>query len=181
MPSPIAHLTAGYAAYALARAYAPKLTLGRVGPIPGLLLLTGGFSLLPDLDAVAGVLLGDFGRFHNNLTHSLFMGLAVALAFGALMRWQRGSGFWYWVALAGLCYELHIVMDWMTVGRGVMALWPFASQRYQAGNPLFYGLHWSEGLFSPRHLLTAATELVFAVLVLGLVHGFRRRPVAAHN
>ena len=174
MPSPIAHLTAGYAVYVLARSYAPKLELSRVGPLPGLLLLTGGFSLLPDLDTVAGILMGDFGRFHNNATHSLVVGLALACAFGVLMHWRQGSGFGRWFGIALLCYELHVLMDWTTIGRGVMAWWPLTGSRFQAPVFLFYGLHWSQGWWSPRHLWTLATELAFAVGTLLALRRFIR-------
>jgi membrane-bound metal-dependent hydrolase YbcI (DUF457 family) len=134
-----------------------------------LLILTSGLSLLPDLDSLLGLLSGDFGRFHNNLTHSLLVGLGIALVVGALLQWWKGSGFWYWMTLTGLCYDLHVIMDWTTDGRGVMALWPITAQRFLAPVTLFYGLHWSDGLLSERHLVTLATELGFVVLVvLGL-------------
>jgi membrane-bound metal-dependent hydrolase YbcI (DUF457 family) len=171
MPSPIAHLAAGYAIYSLSRTLSPQGELRQVGPFPGLLVFTAGLSLLPDIDSIAGLLTGDFGRFHNNLTHSLLLGLGIAFTIGVLMHWRRGSGFWYWMTLAGLCYDLHVVMDWTTDGRGVMALWPITAQRFLAPVTLFYGLHWSDGLFSERHLITLATELGFVALVLFVLHG----------
>ncbi len=164
MPSPIAHLTAGYVVYALGRTKSPQRELRPLGPIPGLLALTSGLSLLPDVDSVLGLLTGNFGRFHNNLTHSLLLGLGIAVTLGLLMRWLRGSGFWYWVTLAGVSYNLHVIMDWATYGRGVMALWPFSSERYLAPVTLFYGLHWSDGVLSERHLITLSTEVGFAAL-----------------
>ena len=129
MPSPIAHLAAGYAVYTLVKFRADRLgpKTGRVGPIPVLLLVALGFSMLPDIDSVAGILGGDFGRYHNNLTHSLFVGLGVALLFGGLMMWPRRFGFWFAVAFAS--YGLHVVMDSATAGRGVMAFWPLTSER----------------------------------------------------
>lgn len=181
MPSPIAHLTAGYVLYALSRAQQPEPALGRIGPVPGLLAVTAGLSLLPDLDSVVGVLAGDFGRFHNNLTHSLLVGAAVALLFGAAMRAGRGGGFWFWFTVALAAYELHVLMDWTTYGRGVMALWPLTDARFQAPVFLFYGLHWSQGWLSVRHLWTLVTELAFAaVSVLALRRLTRRVAAATH-
>lgn len=176
MPSPIAHLAAGYAVHALSQRAFPERTLGRVWPFPGRLVFAAGLSLLPDVDSIAGLLSGNFGRFHNNLTHSLIVGLGVAIAAGLLMQWLQGAGFGLWTALAGLCYGLHVVMDWMTLGRGVMALWPLTSERYLAPVTLFYGLHWSQGWLSSRHLWTLATELAFlaAVLVAERVIASRR-------
>ena len=177
MPSPIAHLTAGYVLYALSRTHQPQPALARIGPVPGLLAITAGLSLLPDLDSVVGVLAGDFGRFHNNLTHSLLVGAAVALLFGAVMRAVRGGGFWFWFGVALAAYELHVLMDWTTYGRGVMALWPLTSARFQAPVFLFYGLHWSQGWLSVRHLWTLATELAFAAASLLALRRFNRRVV----
>ena len=143
--------------------------------------VTMGFSLLPDLDSIAGVLSGDFGRFHNNLTHSLLVGPVAALLFGAAMQvmYRRGFAFWFGVALAA--YELHILMDWATIGRGVMAWWPLTDARFQAPVFLFYGLHWSQGWLSLRHLWTLVTELAFvAVIVLALRRFTRQQAPAAH-
>ena len=33
-------------------------------------------------------------------------------------------------ALTLACYESHVVMDYFTVGRGVMALWPWTPERF---------------------------------------------------
>jgi hypothetical protein len=101
MPSPLAHLAAGYTIYRLSRRHEPQPSLGRVGPLPGLLAVTAAFSLLPDIDSAVGLLLRDFGRFHNNATHSsccrrvLLSGLRLAgLASSRKIRLlvQRGPG-----------------------------------------------------------------------------------------
>ncbi|MGQ0604765.1 MAG: metal-dependent hydrolase, partial [Anaerolineales bacterium] len=88
MPSPIAHVTAGYVLYKLSRHRWPALDTRRLGPFPRLLVITAGLSMLPDIDSVLGFLTGDFGRFHNNVTHSLIVGFAVALAIAAVMQWR---------------------------------------------------------------------------------------------
>jgi membrane-bound metal-dependent hydrolase YbcI (DUF457 family) len=172
MPSPIAHLAAGYAVYRLGRQYEPEPGLKPVGPLPGLLVVTAVFSLLPDLDSAVGLLLRDLGRFHNNATHSLFAGLCLALAFAGLMWWQRRQ-FVYWFAVAFISYGLHLLMDMATISRGIMLFWPFTDARYLAPVTLFYGLHWSDGWVTIRHLWTLLTELAFAGLVLWLL---QRRP-----
>jgi hypothetical protein len=167
MPSPIAHLTAGYALYALTRVYQPELAPGPPHrSVPFLLTVTMGFSLAPDLDSIVGLLAGDFGRFHNNLTHSLLVGAVVSLVFGAAMQALRGRGFGFWFGVSLAAYELHVLMDWTTFGRGVMAWWPLTDVRFQAPVFLFYGLHWSQGWLSFRHLWTLVTELAFAAAAL---------------
>lgn len=169
MPSPIAHLAASYVVYRLARRYEPEPKLPPMGPAPGLLLVTAVFSTLPDVDSVVGLLARDFGRFHNNATHSLIVGLGVSLLFAALMRWRRGRGFFYWFSVAAASYTLHIFMDAATVSRGVMALWPLTDTRFLAPVTIFYGLHWSDGWISIRHLWTLLTELLFVALLFGLL------------
>lgn len=140
-----------------------------IGSAPRLLVVTAVFSLLPDIDSAIGFLTGDFGRFHNNATHSLIAGAFFSLIFAALMWWRGRQGFLYWFAVAMVSYSLHIMMDAATVSRGVMALWPFTDTRYLFPVTLFYGLHWSDGWLSIRHLWTLLTELLFLALVLGLL------------
>lgn len=170
MPSPIAHTTMGYVIHKLYQARRPGRSLGRLGPLPGLLVLAAGLSLLPDVDSIAGILLKDFGRYHNNGSHSLFVGLAVALAIGGLAWRIKRSGFVDWFVLVLLCYQFHIVLDFFTVGRGVMLFWPLSAARFQSPLKLFYGLHWSDGILSINHLWTLFNELAFAALAALVIH-----------
>ena len=62
-------------------------------------------------------------------------------------------------------------MDFFTIGRGVMVFWPLSLERFASPVPLFYGLHWSDGYLSERHLITLVTELGFLFL-LGIVMHF---------
>ncbi len=167
MPSPIAHTAAGYLIY---RLYQPQVAQQEgehrvlMSRLP-LLAVTVFLSLLPDMDAVVGLLMGDFGRFHNNLTHSFTFGLLVSMLFGAVMWMRRVSKFMPWFVLSLICYGSHVIMDFFTIGRGVMLLWPFSSERFEAPVKLFYGLHWSNGWISISHLWTAVTELILIILV----------------
>jgi hypothetical protein len=167
VPSPIAHLTAGYLVYLAGRRHALALDASAEPSRARcrLLLTAATFSLLPDLDSAVGLLIGDFGRYHNNGTHSLLIGAAVSLAFAAVMaRKRRSCGFWFLIA-AG-CYSAHVLMDGATWGRGVMALWPLSEKRFLLPVPLFYGLHWSDGWLSLRHVWTVVTELAFTAVAL---------------
>jgi len=171
MPSPLAHTTMGYAVYRICRPRKPQQDSRPVGPLPRLLLVAMGLSLLPDLDSVLGILMGDFGRFHNNVMHSLIFGLVVALGISGVMWLRQRSGSVRWFIIALLCYELHVIMDYFTVGgRGVMLLWPFSPARYESSVKLFYGVRWSDGLISTRHLWTLVTELGFVVFVGFIMH-----------
>jgi hypothetical protein len=128
---------------------------------------------MPDLDSVLGIVAGDFKRFHNNATHSLVVGLGVASVIGgvASLKSRSRSATWFLVALS--CYESHVIMDFFTHGRGVMAFWPLTSGRFLSPVTAFYGLHWSDGVLSMRHLVTMITELAFTLLMVLIV---RLRP-----
>lgn len=165
MPSPIAHLTAGYVAYRLGRGAVSQPGTEAQRNARELMLVTATFSMLPDVDSIVGLLAGDFGRFHNNVTHSLLVGAAISLGFAGIMASRRGR-FRFWFLVAAGCYSAHVLMDGATWGRGVMALWPISERRFLSPLPLFYGLHWSDGLFSVRHLWTVSTELLFTLLTM---------------
>jgi inner membrane protein len=184
MPSPIAHATLGFVIYRLFRHAPQQPALERAPcfrPLPPFLLATVGLSLLPDLDAVVGAAVGDIGRFHNNVAHSALFGLLVAFAVGSCVWRLRKSGFLRWVLITLLCYELHVAMDYLTTGRGIMVLWPFSEARYSSPVHLFYGLHWSDGWLSQRHLWTLLNELSWVALVGSLIYvlAWRRRRAAA--
>jgi membrane-bound metal-dependent hydrolase YbcI (DUF457 family) len=169
MPSPIAHGAVGLAVFLVLR----RQNLGQIDAktrFPGLGLgaIALAFSLLPDVDSILGLLAGDIGRYHNGVTHSLLVGLALSLVAGSAARTFWRTSFWQVFLLAVFCYGFHVTMDWATVSRGVMAFWPLTSERYLAPVALFYGLHWSDGWLSLRHLWTVLTELLFAALLVFL-------------
>jgi inner membrane protein len=166
MPSPLAHMAAGYVIYRLSRPSQPRAIETSFGSISAALLLVAAISVLPDVDSVVGIVSGDFGRFHNNVTHSLLAGLVVASGVGFLAARKRWSRFWLWFVVALVGYELHVVMDALTVGRGVMIFWPLSTERFLSPIPLFYGLHWSDGFLSWRHLVTLVSEAAFAAILI---------------
>jgi inner membrane protein len=160
------HAVAGYAIYHVAKTRTLALGSQRLGPLPATLVAALGLSLLPDLDFVVGFAAGDPSAYHNNVSHSLFFGLVVALL-GAGVATQIGRGDpRFWFALILSCYWLHVALDYLTVSRGVMAFWPLTAERYAFPWPAFLGLHWSEGWQSPRHLLTLAQEIAYGALAL---------------
>lgn len=175
MPSPFAHMAAGYIVYRFFKRRTPKSI--RLWIIPGQLAAFAGLSLLPDLDALPGIILGDFGRFHNNFTHSLTMGLVVALVFASLVSWMSKVSWNAWFSAALICYELHVIMDMFTGDRGVMLLWPFTSTRFTAPLKLFAGVQWGHGFLSAWHLWTLFTEgLFFAIVLLIINRLYKNRP-----
>lgn len=176
MPSPIAHTAAAYAVYRSFDGRAQKDTVPKAAA-PVLLTAAVVLSLLPDLSSLAALFGGDLSTVHNNWEHSLMVALVVAVLLGSAVQLRTGRGFsrWFWLAL--VCYSLHLIMDLFTVGRGVMLLWPFSSERLSPPFKLFYGLHWSDGWLSTRHWWTLLTETVFALVLIVLVR--RHRPGVA--
>lgn len=172
MPSPIAHIAVGYAVYRICSSRSLQHTPLRMERSLKALAATVGLSLLPDLDAIPGVIFGDLDRFHNHLTHSVLAGVAVALAVGAILWLKHRSGFARGFSLVLIAYQLHLVMDFFTRGRGVMLLWPFSEERYAPPIKLFYGLQRSNGWLTIDHVWMLFNELTFAGMVLLILYLF---------
>ncbi len=177
MPSPIAHLAMGAALWSLwdhhrAASLEPVSRVKRVTGFVGFL----GASMLPDLDAVPGVLTGDMHSFHNQEMHSLFAAVGFSLAAGWMLGRIRGVRFSAEVfAVTLISYTLHLLMDLFTYGRGLRLFWPLYAGRIQAPVEVFGGLRWSEGVFYAGHWITIFEELVFATLLFLFVWGFRKK------
>lgn len=178
MPSPIAHLGAGYAIY---RHYKNKLPEDQRSfwKLPFQLVMLAGLSLLPDLDVIPAIIFRDMQKYHNNFSHSLFFAIPVAFLVAGIFRRVYRSNFWLWFVICLLSYDLHIVMDAFTAERGVMLFWPLSETRYASPVKLFYGLQWGLGWFSPWHLWTIFTESVFVGIVLIVMNYFDRRRIHA--
>lgn len=122
-------------------------------------------SLLPDLDSAVGLAFGDMGRFHNNLAGSPVFATMVALAVGGATAVVQPQVATRASLLTLVCYMGHVFLDYLTLGRGVMLLWPFSLERFSPPFPLFYGVRWSDGLLSAKHLVTLVTELAFLLIL----------------
>ncbi|MFW5941337.1 MAG: metal-dependent hydrolase [Chloroflexota bacterium] len=175
MPSPIAHTAAAYAIYRASRSDKK----GNEGPArvhrAAPFLFVVFLSLLPDFDFIPGILAGNIDGFHNTFSHSLFSGVIVAFLGAAILHWVWSGSALRWFALVLVSYELHVVMDYFTFGRGVMLLWPFSDARYEPPVILFYGLRRSSGLITIKHLWTILSEGVFAAVVILITNGLLNR------
>lgn len=171
MPSPIAHLSVGVSLFMVVRSYRPRLR--HVFLFFWATLL---FVMVPDVDAILGILLGNLGAYHNQGTHSLgmaviFCGIGATIlkpVFG--LSWKRLFVFFL------LCNATHLLMDWMTWGRGIKLFWPISDKRFLSPFLAFYGLHYSDPLSSPKHLVTLATEGLFAISIIGLTAACLKAP-----
>lgn len=172
MPSPIAHMAAGVAIH--------RFRFGKPsgsGRDRALLAACIGLSLLPDVDAAIGIAAGNLGRYHNNFAGSPAFGVLVALAVAAVVGVVRRPLARPALALVLICYQMHVLMDFLTVSRGTMLLWPLSTERFSPPLHLFYGLRWSHGMSSTTHFVTLASELVFVVALAGLVRFVERRRI----
>ena len=174
MPSPIAHLGAGYAIYRYYKRRLPEYP-GSIWKFPLQMFLILGLSLLPDLDIIAAIIFRDMEKFHNNFSHSLLLGILVALLIAAILYQIYHSDFWLWFLICLISYDLHIVMDVLTAERGVMMFWPLSQNRFVSPIRIFYGLQWGHGWFSIWHLWTVLTESVFVLVLLAVTNYFDKR------
>lgn len=167
LPSPIVHTTVGYLIYRSLRNQIPYPVREKFTILPPLLIAAVGFSQLPDIDSIAGIIFGDFGRFHNNLSHSFLVGFVVSTLFAFVIWLIKRKEFWKWFTVSILGYSLHILMDYFTFGgRGIMLFWPLSQERFEAPLKLFFGVRWSESIYNPIHFITIFSELVSLILVM---------------
>jgi LexA-binding, inner membrane-associated putative hydrolase len=180
MPSPIAHLSVGYAIYRYYKKRLPEAQI-QVWKLPLQLMVIAGLSLLPDLDVIPAIFFKDMHRFHNNLSHSVFVAIPVSFLVASVFHHTYRSNFWLWFLICLVSYDLHIIMDALNVERGVMALWPLTQNRYASPIKVFCGLRWGLGWFSLRHLWTAFTESLFVLVIMIAVKYFDKRRSTANR
>lgn len=171
MPSPIAHIAVG--GLIARRVTRGTSNLSNAFRITAICIF---FSLAPDLDVVYAIFAGDMLRYHNQGTHSLLAWLVICgLTAPVFSSMVKGIPPKKMFGILLLCYGTHLLLDLFTHGRGLKLFWPISHARFRSPLLLFYGLHWSEGIFSMRHLTTLANELVFVVVLAGLTFPLWRR------
>lgn len=174
MPSPIAHLGAGYAIYQYYKHRLPNAHR-RFWKFPLQLMVVIGLSMLPDLDVIPAVIFNDMQAYHNNISHSLFFAIPVAFVIAGIFHRIYRSNFWLWFLICLVSYDLHVIMDAMTAERGVMMFWPVTQNRFASPLKIFYGLQWGLGWFSVWHLWTVFTESLFVLVMVLTVDYFEKR------
>ena len=177
MPAPLAHLSFGYVIYRITQRIIPRASIPRFFFNRYVLLAAAlFFSMLPDVDAAFGILFGNFGRYHNQWTHSLFFAIPPSLLVYLVLYPLKKSTALPMALLCLLGCITHVGLDYFCYGRGVMLFWPLSSQRFSSPLLLFYGVRWSDGLFSIHHLSTILNELLFALVLLPPVIFITRNP-----
>lgn len=174
MPSPIAHLSVGYAIYRHYQNRLPKETVS-VWKMPLQTIVVIGLSVLPDLDVIPAIIFRDMQGYHNNFSHSFLFAIPVSLAVAGIFHRVYRSNFWLWFLICLISYDLHVFMDAFTSERGVMMFWPLTDARFASPVKLFYGLQWGLGWFSIWHLWTIFTEGLFGLIVIVAMNYFDKR------
>ncbi len=167
MASPLTHLAVGTSLFLMARPRFP----GMSGTWKRAVLLCGalGAAVVMDADALLGILHGNLAGYHNQQSHSLVAAIAIGVGAGLLGRALTGSGLCRWLSLGLAGAFSHVLIDFLTIGRGVLLFWPITDARFTSPLPLFYGLRWSEGIVSTSHLIMLANEIPILAGLLWLV------------
>jgi len=174
MPSPIAHLGAGYAIYRYSKSRLPQ-DPRRFWRVPLQMVMVAGLSMLPDLDVIPAIIFRDMKAYHNNFSHSFLLAIPVAFLTAGILHRVYKSNFWLWFLICLISYDLHVIMDALTSERGVMMFWPLSQNRFVSPIRIFYGLQWGFGWFSLRHLWTVCTESLFVAGLIAAANYFDKR------
>jgi inner membrane protein len=175
MPSPVLHTAAGLALYYLDR---PASTLHR-WRVASLVVLA---ALLPDVDFLVGLLMGQPNRFHGGFTHSLGAAVAAGAILGMLAARRR-------LRVGLLCllaYASHVLLDSLTRdGRpplGVPIFWPLTGAYFNF--PLIAGIRhgldhasvsgFLRATFSSVNLRTLLIELGIGLAMIAASLGIGR-------
>lgn len=164
MPSPIGHLLAGAAVYTGGTNRDTRST--------ALLAIALVGSMVPDLDFVPGILIGNMREFHHGISHSL----AFAVLFGgvifALVHAMDRALANRAAAFAFLAYASHVVLDFVSVNTGTLGvplLWPLSEGQIGVNLRLFgyfrYDTSGIAGVLHWKNLMPFSREL----LILGSV------------
>jgi membrane-bound metal-dependent hydrolase YbcI (DUF457 family) len=180
MPSPIAHLSVGYAIYRYYKNKLPEYQT-QVWKSALQMIVVTGLSMLPDLDVIPAIVFRDMHGYHNNFSHSLILAIPVAFLIAVIFSRAYRSHFGLWFLICLISYDLHIFMDALTAERGVMMFWPLTEARFVSPIKMFYGLQWGLGWFSIWHLWTILTESLFGLIVILAMQYFDKHRNRANN
>jgi inner membrane protein len=182
MATPVGHALAGYAVY--------RVNAEQRGERGTLLWVCVVLAIVPDLDFIPGMLMGQPDRYHQGISHSI--GVALVVSFGVALAHSAGKG----TVMADwgrffCAYASHLVIDTLAPDRrppyGVPLWWPLSDEYYLAPFALFQGVRHSRGAFTtPGEWLTAVLDpgnlravgreilvLLPVVLLICLVQHFR--------
>ncbi len=179
MPLPIAHGAAGVAACLLLK---KKENLGTPAEERRLLLLCVFLAVLPDLDFVPGLVLGDSGRFHHGGSHSIVTGLIAVFSAGLFCgRYFKAMGPVRCLLSLVTASLSHPLLDFFSVDMaepyGVPMFWPFSAESHISSFSMFHRVERVDGtagvflasILTGENLRAVWGELFFSASLLFLV------------
>lgn len=134
MPTPIGHALAGLAVGLAAEPIRERVALVLRTPFSRYALIGALFGALPDADLL-------YPPWHRGASHSLgLVALLMIVTAGVTGKVTRRIQ-WRWVAIVGLAYASHVLLDWLGtdryVPRGLEVFWPFSRTFYISDWDLF--------------------------------------------
>jgi len=131
MPLPIVHSYAGYSIYRLSRKDRDRGSWG--GIILAVLLAN-----LADFDFFPGIFVGEMGRFHRGITHSLGAAILCGAFIGLIAHLSKRGSFLKNFTLASAAYLSHIVLAFFSeAGSHMPIFWPLSSTMIRTPVTLF--------------------------------------------
>ena len=147
MPSPVGHSLIGMAIGILY--YLPKSKYSELIKSLSTYRKQLFFSVLlansADVDYLPGLIVGDFNRYHQGMTHS-FGWIGILLFFSGLYLWySSASNCRKLLLFIFLCTFSHLLADFLgSDGRppiGIQIFWPWSHGHYAATHSVFHQLH----------------------------------------
>jgi len=173
MATPIGHGLVGYAVFLF-------LKKGKRGLSLPLLFLAVFIAIVPDLDFLPGLFVGEPALYHQGISHSLSFAFVAGIVCGLFLRGQNRFFFPVFF-LIFLAYTSHLVLDLFGPdGRtpyGIPLFWPLSSTHLLSPVQLLPGVHhvrttdastgeWLLGVLHWDNLISIGTEiLIIAPLV----------------
>ncbi len=180
MPTPIGHTLAG-SALALSATKVKSRWL---------LIFIVFFSILPDLDVIPGLFVGDVNRYHRLFSHSLIFVVGTGLAGAWLVHKLSRVKFTKISVLFVSAGMLHLLLDVLTLDTrapfGCPLLWPFSDKCFIFPITLFLDFHrasdvnvFFQSILNRHNAVTVGVEIL--IIVPFLTYAWHKRRKASHD
>ena len=135
-------------------------------------------ALLADLDVLPGILAGDLGRFHHDVSHSLTVAAMFSIAGLLALTWRGSRRSVYLATLLFILYASHVVLDFFTLDTGapygVPLFWPWIPDTYESPWLILPNVqHTGAPLIGTHNLLLIMREVLLFLPLAGLVYTLR--------
>ncbi len=169
MATPVGHYLVGIS---LAQAFARNERERRLA------LWMGTIAMLPDLDVLPGLAVGNLARFHHDISHSLLAAAAFSIAGLFFLMWNKSRRTLYITLVSFLIYTSHLLLDFLTLDTGapfgIPLFWPFVAQTYESPWLVLPNVqHTLAPLLGVHNLLVVIREVLIFLPLAGLTYTLR--------